>query len=110
MMLTLLFLLPTSAADDAAAQAALALAAAARERAPTPKVATATPKVAPKVAQPLPAGWHQHKCPHCGTVWGHGAASYGNRAAHTCPKCGAVQWNRADGRSDAPQAAAHCPT
>ena len=45
----------------------------------------------------LPAGYHEHQCPACGTRWGHGEEKFGERAAHTCPNCGRVQWQVAPG-------------
>ena len=32
-------------------------------------------------------GMHKHKCPECGTVWGHADSCFDRDEAHTCPKC-----------------------
>lgn len=79
----------------------------------------AAPKPAPPRARPAPVapirGLHSHRCAACGAVWSHGSDSHGNRAAHTCPRCGRIQWQRANGTTDAPrftlpQTADFCPT
>ena len=50
---------------------------------PDPKKADA------KTAPAIPAGWHSHTCPKCGTTWSHGPGA--RVVSHNCPKCGTYQ-------------------
>jgi len=52
-------------------------------------------KLKPKVAV-KPAGYHLHRCEHCGTIFGHGSDANGDYERHRCPKCGhgpVKEWN-----------------
>lgn len=40
------------------------------------------------------AGLHRHRCPNCGFVWAHTAASVNLQADHTCAQCGQEQYER----------------
>lgn len=112
MIVVLLFLVPISAADDAAA--ALALAKAQRDR---PKIqAVAAPASVPASSigrwnlpayrDRMPRGAHYHVCASCGQRWQHTDASNGILADHICPACGVLPPHESNSRL---QSAPFCP-